>query len=294
MDKRIGVMGEQSEEMKPWKLLAYVWANSPLLRSLRYRIGGHRSLASFFLPDRQGTVKIQGGLNKYIKMHLNTRDEHTYFLGIHEPDVQWILPRVVRPGMTVYNIGGHLGFFTLALNLLVGPAGHVVTFEPHPQVRERLIENVSLNGMVDSVSVEEAALGDFDGTAEFSLSLNDTQGRFADLPHVKPGSVIQVQCKRFDTYVRETGRIPHFILMDVEHAEGRVLRGMFETIEAYKPLIVIETHGPEAIEETWVELKKHQYLLATVPGLEIVASSDMVRYGHYLAAHRSYFEQNLG
>jgi len=57
--------------------------------------------------------------------------------------------------------------------------------------------------------------------------------------------------------------------------------------------MIIETHGPEAIEETWHELEKHQYKLATIPDLRIVASSDMVRYGHYLAAHRSYFDQKL-
>jgi hypothetical protein len=102
-----------------------------------------------------------------------------------------------------------------------------------------------------------------------------------------------VHCKRLDKYVEEGGCIPDFILMDVEHAEGRVLKGMFETIETHRPVMIIETHGPEAIEETWVELQRHNYLLATIPGLRIVASPDMVRYGHYLAAHRSYFEQKL-
>ena len=141
--------------------------------------------------------------------------------------------------------------------------------------------------------MEDYALGDFDGDAGFSLSLSDTQGRFEDLPYVKGGSTINVHCKQLDKYVEENGCIPDFILMDVEHAEGRVLRGMFNTIETKRPLMVIETHEPEAIEETWVELEKHQYELATIPDLRIVASSELVRYGHYFAAHRSYFEQKL-
>ena len=93
--------------------------------------------------------------------------------------------------------------------------------------------------------------------------------------------------------MEEGCKITELILMDLEHPEGRVLRGMFKTIETHRPLMVIETHGPEAIEETWVELKKHQYELATIPDLRIVASSELVKYGHYLAAHRSYFEQKL-
>jgi hypothetical protein len=94
--------------------------------------------------------------------------------------------------------------------------------------------------------------------------------------------------------VEENGATPDFVLMDVEHAEGRVLRGMFNTIETKRPLMVIETYGPKAIEEIWVELQRHNYLLATVPDLKITPSLEKVRHGHYLAAHQSYFEQNLG
>ena len=169
----------------------------------------------------------------------------------------------------------------------------MIAFEPNPDVRKRLVEHLSLNGLNGRVRVEDYALGDFDGDARFSLSLSNTQGRFEDLPNVERGHIIQVRCKKLDTYVREGGAVPDFVLMDVEHAEGRVLRGMFKTIETYKPLMIIETHGAEAIEETWVELKKHQYELATIPDLKIVTSSELVRYGHYFAAHRSYFEQKL-
>ena len=93
--------------------------------------------------------------------------------------------------------------------------------------------------------------------------------------------------------MEEGGPVGEFVVIDVEQAEGRVLRGMFKTIETYKPPVIIETHGPEAIEKTWVELQRHSYLLATIPDLRIVASSNMVKYGHYLASPRSYFEQNL-
>jgi FkbM family methyltransferase len=277
-----------------YEVAAKLWAiTPPLLRRAYYRASADYSPASLFLPDRLETVEIMGGIGKGLKMHLNLRRERGYYLGIHELDVQSILSEILRPGMNVYNIGAHLGFFTLILIKLVGPQGRVVAFEPNPEGRKRLVEHLSLNGLNGRVRVEDYALGDFDGDARFSLSLSNTQGRFEDLPHVKGGSTINVHCKRLDKYVEEGGTIPAFVLMDVEHAEGRVLRGMFETIESHKPLIVIETHGPEAIEETWVELKKHQYELATIPDVRIVTALDMVRYGHYLAAHRSYFEQNL-
>jgi len=280
--------------MSFYEVAAKLWAiTPPLLQKAYHKASGDYSLASLFLPDRLETVEVVGGVGKGMRMQLNLRQERAYYLGIHELDVQSFIAKIVRPGMKVYNIGSHVGFFTLILSKLVGPEGRVIAFEPNPEVRKRLIEHLALNSLNGRVRVEDYALGDFDGDARFSLSLSNTQGRFEDLPHVKDCSVIKVHCVRLDKYVEEDGCIPDFVLMDVEHAEGRVLRGMFKTIETHKPLIVIETHGPEAIEETWVELEKHQYKLATIPDLRIITSPDMVRYGHYLAAHRSYFEQNL-
>src|SRR5688500_13704019 len=40
------------------------------------------------------------------------------------------LRKIVRPGMTILDVGGNLGLYTLLLSRLVGPAGRVVTFEP--------------------------------------------------------------------------------------------------------------------------------------------------------------------
>jgi len=49
--------------------------------------------------------------------------------------------------MRVWNIGAHIGFFTLILSRLVGPEGGVIAFEPNPEVRKRLVEYLSLNNL---------------------------------------------------------------------------------------------------------------------------------------------------
>jgi FkbM family methyltransferase len=280
--------------MRLYNLVARIWAGLPgPLRQIYIWLSGNHSPSSILLPDRYEIVEIQGGISKGMKMRLNLRRERSYFFGTHEWEVQSVLAAVVRSGMTVYNIGAHIGFFTLGLHLIAGSTGQVVAFEPNPKVRERLFGHLSLNGIGDSVRVEEYALGDFDGKANFSLSLSDSQGRFGDLPYVKSGPVIQVHCKRLDTYVEEGGPIPDFILMDVEHAEGRVLRGMSQVMELHKPLIIIEMHGTVSIEESWKELKEHNYSLLSLPGLRILKSINKITCGHYLAAHMGYFRQGV-
>jgi FkbM family methyltransferase len=271
-----------------------LWAATPpFLRKACYRACMGHSLASLFLPDKLETVEIMGGIGRGMRMRLNLRRERGYYLGIHELDVQSLIAESVKPGMRVYNVGAHLGFFALILSRLVGSKGTVISFEPNPEVRKRLIEHLSLNGLNGQVLVEGAALSDLDGTAEFSLTLSDTQGRFRDVPHVKPGPVIQVPCRRLDTYVKEGKVIPDFILMDVEHAEGRVIRGMARLLDKHKPIIVVELHGEAAIKESWQEFEKHDYRVAKIPGMGIVQSVNDLTYGHYLAAHSSYFNREL-
>ena len=90
-------------------------------------------------------------------------------MGTHEPDLQKGLPKFIKPGMTVFDVGANIGFFALAAANLVGENGKVVAFEPNPSVVARLKENVALNGLADRVKIEQSAAGDFDGTAEFCL-----------------------------------------------------------------------------------------------------------------------------
>ena len=261
------------------------------LRSVYQKVSGNRSFGAVLLPDRMVTVEIKAGIAKGMKMLLNLREERTFFLGTYEEDVQQCLIKQVKEGMTVFNVGAHIGFFSLGLGHLVGDKGRVIAFEPNPEVRKRLTEHITVNRIDSRVCAEMYALGDVDGHAEFSTGLSNTQGRFADLPYVKAGHAIQVRCKRLDTYIREGGPKPDLVLMDVEHAEGRVLKGMEETLKNHRPIIILEMHGPDSIKEAWAELKKHNYILSNISNSRTVASVEDVTYGHYLALQRNSLDQ---
>lgn len=244
-----------------------------------------RRIASRLLfSDRRQLITVQTGIAKGALLEISPRTESGYFLGSWEPDVQQLLTLLVRPGMCAFDIGANIGYFVLALSRLLGPSGRVIAFEPHPVSIPRLRKHLTLNGITNA-QVEEIAAGEGDGQAEFSVALSDQQGRFTDMPYVPAGGkTVHVRCRSIDSYVQETSISPDVILLDVEHAEGRVLRGMKNLLLEKNPLIIVEMHGDQAIKEARAALDSCNYRLYH-PTLQAVKSpAEIHNLGHYLAA----------
>src|SRR5579859_6266046 len=53
--------------------------------------------------------------------------------GNWEPEVSSIVRASAREGMTVLDVGGHIGYYTLLLAKCVGKSGRVFSFEPSPE-----------------------------------------------------------------------------------------------------------------------------------------------------------------
>lgn len=267
--------------------VARLWARMPRpLKHIYYRLGTRpgRWVVMRVFPNREEVAIASGGLVRGMRLKLNPRTEHAWLVGTYEPELDGCLPALVAPGMVVYDIGANVGFFVLAFARLVGPTGQVVAFEPSPRPLARLRENVALNSL-DNVQVVASALSDVEGTVVFSLGPSDSQGRLGDLRAERADDVrIEVPCLTVDGYVRRGGLPPNVVKIDVEHAEGRVLRGMSETLRKHRPRLVIEMHGPEAQAEAYRELQTAGYRLARLPDWSRVQSlSDIVPLGKYLA-----------
>jgi FkbM family methyltransferase len=262
-------------------------AMPPAIRNLYHHMPMplRRLINRAVFEDQPATVEVQTGLLRGSKLRLSPRSESGYYLGTHEPDLQESLPQFIKPGMTVFDIGANIGFFAVAAANLVGRTGKVVAFEPNPAVVARLTDNVELNGLADRVKIEQSAVGDFDGTAEFCFALTHLQGRFSDLPYVPAGAEsTPVPCRMIDSYVASTELVPDVIILDVEHAEGRALRGMKSVLQRYQPLVFIEMHGPEAIREAYGEIVNADYRLFRLPGMDRVKEmSEIALLSHLLA-----------
>ena len=77
-----------------------------------------------------------------------------------EPEYQ-LLPKLVREGDWVLDIGANVGHYTASLSKLVGPKGRVIAFEPVPETFALLAWNLQILGCQNVTLVNIAASNSF-------------------------------------------------------------------------------------------------------------------------------------
>ena len=163
-------------------------------------------------------------------------------------------------GRTVWDVGAHMGYHTLAMACLVGSSGHVVAFEPNPHNLERLRTNLDRNpDLAQRVIIVDSALSQDDGEMRFVQSSDVDGGRssgshLADalLPMVE--SVYEsftetlVRCVKADTLLASKAvPLPQVMKVDVEGAEHLVLNGAQQLLSNCRPILFVEVHNVTAM-----------------------------------------------
>ena len=166
----------------------------------------------------------------------------------NEPQTIAAMKRLLRPGMTVFDIGANVGYYSLLAADLVRPSGHVHSFEPTPVVAERLEENVMSNHLSPWVTVNAVAVGSGRGMAKFHLSLDDSEGN-SIFASEQTSQSISVPVMSVDEYIRdhELGAID-VMKIDIEGAEMLALQGARKLLTREDaPLLIIEVN-PAALK----------------------------------------------
>lgn len=136
--------------------------------------------------------------------------------------------RKTKMPIVVYDIGAYYGFYTLvaaSYRRVSKKNVHIVAFEPDPAARERLEQNIELNGF-DDVAVKPVTVGAakedqskvFPGDGAGLVSLDD----LIELDSIPPPSLIK---------------------MDIEGHEFEAIRGMKSILKTYGPELLIEVHS---------------------------------------------------
>jgi FkbM family methyltransferase len=237
------------------------------------------------LHDYEMSLRIGGWSNRF-----------TFFLErFYDLPTQLLMARVLRPGDTFVDVGANEGMMTLLGARLVGPSGHVISFEPNPVSRGILESNLERN-RIASVELHASGLGDQAGELNlFVPHVNSGEGSFTTPADVSTGDYVRCPIKVGDEVLGD--RRPRLIKIDVEGFETRVLRGLVATLESARPVIVLEMiaghlardgQSPQSLCE-WLAARGYQGKRLSLRGrhkLELLPMPDEWKDGDYVFVHR--------
>lgn len=212
---------------------------------------------------------------------------HAYYTGEYDARNLRAVAALVRPDWIVLDIGANIGFHSVPLALALrssGGQGRLYCFEPVPSNRERLEQNLDLNGVLDVCEVHGFGLSNDEGEARITLredfSLGSATGNAALM--IEDGQderfrTLSVPLRRLDLWVAERG-LPRldFIKIDVEGHEDLVFEGGMQTLSRFRPLILAEMNNTY-FERRKVELDPRMASLFGPLGYEWIAYSPLRR-----------------
>lgn len=165
-----------------------------------------------------------------------TTDRHARKLfkhGVHEPAVTaWLVEHLrLRPGDVALDVGSNIGWYATLFDRLAEPGADVFAFEPDPDNRALLEENLRLNA-VRRVQVVPCAVSDSERTATLHRYAGGNRGQHTLLP-IYSGDDVEVRTVTLDEFWRARGlgdRRLRLIKIDIEGHEAAALRGGREVL----------------------------------------------------------------
>ncbi len=164
-------------------------------------------------------VKILAGPARGLVMTLDFSGHTPLFLGTFEWELHRFFRDAMRGADLLFDIGGYIGYDALMLAANCG--GRVITFEPDPERRPALLDNIAHNtGIASRIIVSPLAVG-----AEMAAGATT-----------------------LDMISAEVGA-PDFIKLDIDGGEVDALRGGLSMLRRRRPHVVVETHSLELERE---------------------------------------------
>jgi FkbM family methyltransferase len=178
------------------------------------------------------------------------------FFRSYEPSVTQFLKKKCLPGMTVYDVGAHVGIHAIYCARLLHERGNVYAFEAWPDNFEALEKNIALNEITMIHTVQKIV-------ADRDVNYAMTAGRkTTGMHHIAQKSEIASFMQRaitLDMHWRTTRHNPSIIIIDVEGEENRVLSGSEDILKRCKPALIIEYHDSNALSQLLTHIESCGY-----------------------------------
>ncbi|MCK6541077.1 FkbM family methyltransferase [bacterium] len=157
----------------------------------------------------------------------------------YEPEYFSMMCRLLEPGMSVFDIGANIGWYSLNFSKVVSDL-HVWAFEPVPGTYRELENNIQLNA---AMRIKPHNLGLSDRTGKLTFFVDPELSTSASAVNItEAANAHETECalETMDNFCEQYGAKPDFIKCDVEGAELMVYRGGKNTLQTHKPIVCTE------------------------------------------------------
>lgn len=181
-----------------------------------YKLRGYRK---FCVNDASALFKIEniGDLFELLYIEKNERKVIDDFLNSLK-DYQ---------SVTVFDIGANIGVYSIIADQTI-PNAEIVAFEPYPTNAYKLIKNMKLNET--DVDIVQIAISDSEELVSMS-GQKDALTTDGTVSLGESGHIFTYSKKLPYLIKQERWKIPDVVKIDVEGAEGKVIRGMSPIID---------------------------------------------------------------
>ncbi len=226
-----------------WKL-----RSSPVVRKLSTLpvLGSLMKRASFkLLPsDATKVLQVKDGLAKGIVFELNPRWETGLWRGGYEPEAEEIMQKYFKPGATFYDVGGGVGFYSLAAARL---GVKVFTIEPDPRNFATIQRHAEMNHLEKKVNLVPLAAYSRTGTLLMEPSERDRgyghgHAHAQEIFATDSAHCIEVGCTTLDDFARKNPA-PDLVKIDVEGCEADVFEGSEWLMKETRAPMICEVHS---------------------------------------------------
>lgn len=137
------------------------------------------------------------------------------------PELKYIRDYLPKGGVFV-DIGANAGIYSVHAAKILEDTGKVLAFEPNPFVLQRFKYNLSINGLIDRVIIEQLGVSDCKG--EFELNLGANNLGQSSMVIKQGGDVITIKCDLLLTILNKHSiEKINGLKIDIEGAEDKAL-----------------------------------------------------------------------
>lgn len=193
---------------------------------------------------------------------------HGAWLGSYELSQQLAIAATLRPGTRFWDLGAHVGLYTLLAARICGPE-NVLAIEPLPRNRAAIEKHLTLNRM-SNVTVLEGAVGRAPGEMMFEDAPSTSMGRLT------PQGTRPVRVYSIDALVAQGEPAPDVIKCDIEGGEFEALQGAIQTLRTHHPKIFLSFHERKIQQDCCALLADLGYNLLPQDGYPLDETSEIL------------------